>query len=48
MDLSKNNHFSAEEAINDIPRTEKWYQYVKCLSPLGLFLPPYFQYYRGK
>ena len=23
MDLSKNNHFSAEEAINDIPCTEK-------------------------
>ena len=24
MDLSKNNHFTAEEAKNYIPRTEKW------------------------
>ena len=23
MDISKNNRFSAEEVINDIPRTEK-------------------------
>ena len=36
MDLSKNNSFLTEEAINFIARTEKKkrYQYVKCLSPL--------------
>ena len=49
MDLLKNNRFSAEEAKNYIlpPRKEKRYQYVKCLSSLGLFPPPCFQFYHG-
>ena len=37
MDLSKNNSFLTEEAINYIARTEKRkkiHQYVKSLSPL--------------
>ena len=49
IDISKNNHFSAEEAINYIPCTEKRkrYQYVKCVSSLGLYPPPCFQFYHG-
>ena len=46
MDRSKNNRFSAEEAINYIPRTEKKrrHQYVKCLKRLGLCPPPCFKF----
>ena len=49
MDLSKNNCFSAEEAkiIFFAPRKERRYQYMKCLSSLGLCLPPWFQFYHG-
>ena len=36
MELSKNNRFSAEEAINYIPCTEKR---KKVSSPLGLYSP---------
>ena len=47
MDLSKNNCFSAEEAkiIFLAPRKERRYQYMKCLSSLGLCPPPWFQFY---
>ena len=49
MNLSKNNRFSAEEAVNYIPCAVKKrrYQYVKCLSPLGLYPPPCFQFDHG-
>ena len=49
MDLSKNNCFSAEEAkiIFFAPRKERRYQYMKCLSSLGLCPPPWFQFYHG-
>ena len=42
MDLSKNNCFSAEETkiIFLAARKERRYQYMKCLSSLGLCPPP--------
>ena len=42
IDLPKTKYFSAEEVINYIPHTEKKrrYQYVKCLSRLGLCPTP--------
>ena len=49
MDLSKNNHFSEEEAINDIPRTEKRKKVPVCeiLESSRSVSSPYFQFYHG-
>ena len=48
---SKNNRFSAEEAINYITRTEvlrrKKVPLCEMLSPLGLCPPPCFQFSHG-
>ena len=48
MDLSKKNPFSAEEAKNCTPRTEKRKKVTavcEILSSLGLCPPPCFQFY---
>ena len=49
MDLSKNNRFSTEEAINYILRTEKRKKVAVCemLQSSGPCTPPFFQFYHG-